>query len=246
VPPSNHRSIARFATTHWSVVLAAAAPGSPSADAALGKLCRAYWFPIYAFLRRQGYGPHDAEDLTQAFFARLLEKKVLEGVSPNKGRFRTFLLVCIKRFLCNELEYARALKRGGGAAAIPIDVAGADERFVAELTDETTPEQVFQRRWSLAVLELALRRLADEMQAAGKGRAFEVLRGTLTDQDRSDSYADLAKKLNTTEGAVKVAVFRLRARYGEILRDVVAGTLADPADVEDEIRQLLAALGGRD
>lgn len=233
---------ARFATTQWSVVLAAADPASPSSGDALAELCAAYWYPLYAFVRRQGKSAVEAEDLTQAFFARVLEKKYLRDVSPEKGRFRTFLLVCLKRFLVNEWERERALKRGAGVAAVSIDFADADGRYKLEPADLETPDRVFERRWALTVLERALDALVKEMHDAGKGRLMDHLKVYLAAEAAAPPHAETARQLGMSEGAVKVAVHRLRERYRQLLRREIASTLSDPTDVEDEIRRLFDAL----
>jgi RNA polymerase sigma-70 factor (ECF subfamily) len=233
-----------FATTHWSLVLSASDQPSPQAADALEKLCRAYWLPIYAFVRRQGYGPHDAQDLTQEFFARLLGKKQLAIVDPAKGRFRSFLLASLKHFLANEWDKTRAQKRGGGQILIPIDVATAETSCGIEPADDLTAEKIFERRWALTLLEQVLCRLRAEYIRDGKENLFEQLKPTLTEVSRSVRYVEIAARLGTNEGAVKVAVHRLRQRYREVLRAEIADTVASPGEVEDEIRNLFAALAG--
>ena len=233
-----------FARTHWSVVLAAGRSDQDSVRArdALEKLCRAYWFPIYAFVRRHGRSPHDAQDLTQEFFARLLEKNYLAGADRAKGRFRSFLLGAVKHFLANEWDKARAQKRGGGKSPVPIDFSSAETSFGVEPADQWTAEKMFDRRWALALLEQVLRRLRDDYVRDGKEKLFEQLKPTLTEASRSVPYAEIAARLGSTEGAVKVAVHRLRQRYRDILRAEIAQTVAGPEEVEDEIRNLFAAL----
>ncbi len=233
-----------FVTTHWSLVVSAGDNDTPHARDALEKLCRAYWFPIYAFVRRQGHSPHDAQDLTQEFFARLLEKKHLAGADPAKGRFRSFLLVSLKHFLANEWDKARAQKRGGGQLLIPIDAATAETSCGIEPADNLTAEKIFERRWALTLLEHVLRRLRAEYVRDDREKLFEQLKPTLTEVSRSVRYAEIATRLGTTEGAVKVAVHRLRQRYREVLRAEIADTVASPGEVEDEIRNLFAALAG--
>jgi RNA polymerase sigma-70 factor (ECF subfamily) len=235
---------AGFALTHWSVVLAAGHSDSVLARDALEKLCRAYWFPIYAFVRRRGYSPHDAQDLTQEFFARLLEKNYLADADRARGRFRSFLLGAVKHFLANEWDKARAQKRGGGKIPVPIDFSSAETSFGIEPADQWTAEKMFDRRWALALLEQVLRRLREEHIRDGKERLFEQLKPTLTEASRSISYAEIAARLGSSEGAVKVAVHRLRQRYRELLRAEIADTVASSAEVEDEIRSLFAALAG--
>ena len=231
-----------FVTTHWSVVLAAARSDTTRAHAALEKLCRAYWLPIYAFVRRQGRGPHDAQDLTQAFFTRLLEKNFLADADRARGRFRSFLLAALKHFLANEWDKAGAKKRGDGRTTIPLDAAGAEAACGFEAADNTTPDKIFERRWALALLEQVLRRLREEYTREGKVTLFEQLKPTLTEVSRTVRYAEIAAQLGASEGAVKTAVHRLRRRYREILRAEIAETVADPGEIEDEIRNLFAAL----
>lgn len=238
------RGAADFAVTHWSVVLAAGQSDLDSVRArdALEKLCRAYWFPIYAFVRRQGHGPHDAQDLTQEFFARLLEKNSLANVNRARGRFRSFLLGAVKHFLANEWDKARAQKRGGGTSPLPIDFSSAETSFAVEPADQHTAEKIFDRRWALALLEQVLRRLREDYVIDGREKLFEELKPTLTEASRAVPYAQMAARLGSTEGAVKVAVHRLRRRYRELLRAEIADTVAGPEEVEDEIRNLFAAL----
>jgi RNA polymerase sigma-70 factor (ECF subfamily) len=232
----------QFAVTHWSVVLAAGRSDSTHARSALEKLCRTYWQPIYAFVRRQGHSPHDAQDLTQEFFARLLENKSLADVDRAKGRFRSFLLASLKHFLANEWDKARAQKRGGGQVLIPIDAQSAETACGVDPADQTTADKIFERRWALAVLDHALQRLREEHVREGKQDLFEQLKVTLTEASRSVRYAEIAAQLALSEGAVKVAVHRLRQRYRELLRAEIADTVATPGEVEEEIRALFSAL----
>jgi RNA polymerase sigma factor (sigma-70 family) len=236
---------AQFAPTHWSVVLAAAGRAdSTHARDALEKLCRNYWLPIYVFVRRQGRSLHDAQDLTQEFFARLLEKNYLAGAQREKGRFRSFLLASVKHFLANEWDKATAQKRGGGKIPIPIDTALGESSFGLEPADAVTADKIYERRWALALLEQVLRRLREEYTHDGKEKQFEQLKPTLTEASCSVPYAEIALRLGTSEGAVKVAVHRLRQRYRELLRAEIADTVASPGEVDDEIRNLFAALAG--
>lgn len=239
-----------FLTTRWSVVRAAARgehPTGTDVEAALASLCEGYWYPLYGYVRRQGHGADDARDLTQAFFARLVEKRDLDGAAPELGRFRAYLLAALKHFLANERERGRALKRGGGRAPLSIDAGEADSRYRfdrAELGHAETPERAFEREWARAVLDRALEALRADYEARGKRELFEALEGTLggaapADEDR----AALAERLGTSEGALNVAAHRLRRAFRERLRSEIAGTLADPADVEDELRALFDALG---
>ena len=231
-----------FATTHWSLVLAARGRPSPDARAALADLCRVYWYPLYAFVRRSGHDATTAEDLTQEFFARLLEKGWLGQADRTKGRFRSFLLAACKHFLTNERDRARALKRGGGKPPLPIDFGGADERYAREPADELTPERLFERRWALALLDQVLVDLRAEYAAAGRGALFDRLKAHLGGAADSAPYESVAVELGMTAGAVKVAAHRLRQRYRDRLRDAIARTLNDPAAVDDEIRHLFAVL----
>ena len=234
---------ANFTPTHWSVVLAAAGSNdSTHARDALEKLCRNYWLPIYVFVRRQGHSSHDAQDLTQEFFARLLEKNYLAGVHREKGRFRSFLLASVKHFLTNEWDKAKAQKRGGGRVPISIDTAIGESSFNLEPADILTAEKIFERRWALALLEQVLRRLREEYSRDGKEKQFEQLKPTLTEASRSVPYVEIAARLGTSEGAVKVAVHRLRQRYRELLRAEIADTVANASEIDDEIRSLFAAL----
>jgi RNA polymerase sigma-70 factor (ECF subfamily) len=242
-PPSGP---APFPTTQWSRILAARQgdPAAIEARTAMAELCRAYWYPLYAFIRRRGHDPEAAQDLTQEFFARLLEADFLAGVDRAKGKFRAFLLAACTHFLANQRDFLRARKRGGGRRILSIDAGDAEGRYHLEPAHRLTPEALFTRRWALTVLALALDRLRDEHRAAGAAQLerFEVLRATLTGDCGRVPYADLAARLGLTEGAVQVAVHRLRRRYREVLRESIAATLEDPADVDDEIRDLFAAL----
>lgn len=232
-----------FTPTHWSVVIAAAGHSdSTHGRDALEKLCRNYWLPIYAFVRRQGHNPHDAQDLTQEFFARLLERNYLAGADRAKGRFRSFLLASVKHFLANEWDKTMAQKRGGGQMPISIDAAIAESSFELEPADILTAEKIYERRWALALLEQVLRRLREEYTRDGKEKQFDQLKPTLTEASRSVPYAEIATRLATSEGAVKVAVHRLRQRYRELLRAEIADTVANAGEIDDEIRSLFAAL----
>ena len=233
-----------FTPTHWSVVVAARGSDTTHARAALEKLCRTYWPPIYAFVRRQGHSPHDAQDLTQEFFARLLEKNYLVEVDRSKGRFRSFLLASLKHFLANEWDKSQAQKRGGGQILIPIDAATAESACGFQLADGLTAEKIYERRWALTLLDQVLRRLRADYVRDGKEKLFEHLKPTLTEASRTVAYSEIASRLDTTEGAVKVAVHRLRARYRELLRAEIADTVASASEVEEEIRNLFAALAG--
>ncbi|HEX5220503.1 MAG TPA: RNA polymerase sigma factor [Verrucomicrobiae bacterium] len=239
VPPVSQ---GHFVTTHWSVVLAAGRSHSTRARGALEKLCRAYWYPLYVFVRRLGHNPHDCEDLVQAFFAQCLEKNYLGAADQAKGRFRSFLLMALKRFLANEWDKARTQKRGGGAAAISLDALTAEQRYALEPAEQLSADRLFERRWAMTLLENVLAKVREEQIAAGKGAAFELLKNSLTTGERGTPYRELAERLGMSEGAVKVAVHRLRQRYRELLEAEIANTVASPKEVAEERRYLLSAL----
>lgn len=234
----------KFALTRWSVVLAAGSNDSARARDALEKLCRIYWHPIFAFVRRQGHSPHDAQDLTQEFFARLLAKNYLGAADRSRGRFRSFLLASLKHFLANEWDKAGAQKRGGHQALIPINVQSAETSYALEPADEMTAEKIFERRWALTLLAQVLARLRAEFEQEGKEKLFEQLKATLTGERRTMAYAELGERLGMSEGALKVAVHRMRQRYRELLREEIAETVCGPEEVEAEIRALFSALAG--
>jgi RNA polymerase sigma-70 factor (ECF subfamily) len=233
---------ARFQTTHWSLVLAARTGQSPESRIALEELCNAYWFPLYAFVRRQGHAADEARDLTQGYFARLLERRDLRQVRPELGRFRSFLLVSVKHFLSNELDREQAKKRSPEGGLISLDARIAEERYAAEPVESETPEVLFDRKWAATVLERVLARLEAESSAGDRASRFRALRGQLDGGDGGASYRDIGAVLGMTEDAVKAAVHRLRKRFGELLRGEIANTVRDPGDVDDEIRHLLGAL----
>jgi RNA polymerase sigma-70 factor (ECF subfamily) len=233
----------RFATTRWSVVLTAADPSAPGSADALAELCRTYWYPIYAFVRRRGNSHEAAQDLTQEFFARMLEKRYIDDVGPEKGKFRTFLLVCLKRFLANEWDRDHAQKRGGGRVHFSLDFEDAEGRYRLEPGHEVTAQKVFERRWALTVLERTLAALAEEFRKAGKGEVFEALKVYLVGEVGAPAYVEVGKRLGMSEGAVKVAVHRLREKYRAALRREIAATVSDEAEVDQEIADLFAALG---
>jgi len=238
-------TVARFGETHWSVILSAADKRRPAEAAdALEKLCRVYWPPLYAYIRRLGESPHDAQDLTQEFFARFLDKNYLAAVDQAKGRFRSFLLAALKHFLANERDKQRAQKRGGGRAFVPIDFQSAESHCGFEPAQNLTPEVIYQRRWASALLEQALARLRGEYAAAGKEALFEQLKQTLTEGRAAIGYAALAARLEMNEAAVKMAVHRLRQRYRAAIRSEIAATVAHPSEIEDELREVLRAYGG--
>jgi len=233
-----------FATTHWSLVLDAGRRSAPEAEAALEMLCRAYWFPLYAFARRRGYSPDDAADLTQEFFSRLIEKSFLESADPERGRFRTFLLTIFQRFLAKEFDRSQAIKRGGGLTQFPIDFEDGEMRYADSLTDEQTPERIFERQWALTMLQRVVDQLRTEYLSKGKIELFEQCRSFLVGSRATIASAETASKLNMTEGALRVAIHRLRERYRELLRSEVAGTIADETTIDDELLQLRRAIQG--
>ena len=234
----------RFATTHWSIVAAAGGRPSPESREALAALCQTYWYPLYAYVRSHGRRAQDAEDLTQEFFATLLEKGYLQAADRERGRFRSFLLTAFKRFLGKEQERANAQKRGGGKTILSIDFQTGEGRYQREPSHDWTPERVFDRRWALTILEQVLARLAAEYAAKQKGRLWEQLQPYLTGTAGAPSYAAVASVLGITEGAVKVAVHRMRRRYRELLREEIVQTVDSPQEVDDELTLLLAALRG--
>jgi len=228
-----------FHTTHWSLVLRAQGD-SLNAEAALARLCHTYWYPLYAFVRRQGHSPHDAQDLTQEFFARLLAKDWLANVARERGKFRSWLLASMKHFLANEWDRAKTVKRGGRTTLVSFHDDSAEMRYRQEPADLASPEILFDRRWAHTLLDQVLARLREEQTAAGKLAQFDALKFCLTGE--KSAYADVARTLDMTEGAVKVAVHRLRDRYRTLLRAEIAETVATPEEIEDELRYLLAAL----
>jgi RNA polymerase sigma factor (sigma-70 family) len=241
---ANLPSAGRFATTHWSVVLAAGRPKSASYRQALETLCRTYWFPLYAYLRRHGCNSHQAQDYTQAFFTALLAKGGLDLADPKRGKFRSFLLASLKHFLSNERARAAAKKRGGGRKALSLDFVNAESKYVLEPRDELSPEKLFERSWALTVLERTMAHLQAEAASTGKQKLFKCLKFYLTADEDSASYSDVADDLNMTEGAVRTAVHRLRKRYRELLRDEIAQTVTSDDQIDEEIRDLFTALGG--
>ncbi|HWV98468.1 MAG TPA: hypothetical protein VNZ64_02130 [Candidatus Acidoferrum sp.] len=233
-----------FVTTHWSAVLTAGKRDSTRAQAALAGLCETYWYPLYAYVRRRGYGPEDAQDLTQEFFGRLLQRNWLAPADRQRGRFRTFLLAALSHFLANEWDKAQAQKRGGAVRFVPLQLDSAETRYGQEPPDPLTPEQCYERRWALALLDRVLSLLHDESAAAQKLELFETLKPCLLGDRQNQPYAMLAKKLGLTEGGVKVAVHRLRQRYRLLLREEIAHTVATPAEVDEEMRYLVTVLAG--
>ncbi|MEK7685479.1 MAG: sigma-70 family RNA polymerase sigma factor [Verrucomicrobiota bacterium] len=235
---------AGFTTTHWSVVLAAGQPDSPQAQAALETLCRTYWYPLYAYVRRRGHGPEDAQDLTQEFFAQLLRKNYPARAERAKGRFRTFLLHALSQFLVDQRERATALKRGGGQIVISLDAEAPEDRYRLEPPDELTPEKLFERRWAQTILDQALARLRAEFLAAGNSETYEVLQAFEPGDQSPLSYAEAAERLGVSESAVKSMIHRLRQRHRELVREEIARTVPTVAEIDEELRHLVAVLRG--
>jgi RNA polymerase sigma factor (sigma-70 family) len=230
----------QFPTTRWTLLVAAGDPDHPEARSALVSLCENYWYPLYAYLRRRGYPADQAQDLTQEFFIRVLEGRYLDRADPERGRFRSFLLSSLKFFVADEEDRNRALKRGGGAL-VPLEFSSGEERYQREPAHDETPERIFERRWALSVLDRVVERLRSEFVQHGRPEHFERLKVFLLGQSDAP-YAALAREMNTSEGALKVAIHRLRKRYRELFRQEIADTVADPADVESELRHLASVL----
>ena len=233
-----------FATTHWSLVAAAGRSSSPESAKALAALCETYWYPLYAYVRRGGHSAHEAQDLTQEFFARLLARRNLRAADRQRGKFRTFLLTSLKNFLANEWRKEQAQKRGGGRASVALDFSAGETRYSLEPAHELTPERIFERRWALTLLDQAITKLRDEYAAKGNAELFEALKGSLGGEAAAAGYAELADRLDMTEGALKTAAHRLRRRCRELLRAEIAQTVAKDADIDDELRELFSAVGG--
>jgi RNA polymerase sigma-70 factor (ECF subfamily) len=231
-----------FATTHWSVVLAAGHSTSAQAAEALEKLCCAYWQPLYVYARRRGHGREEAQDLTQSFFAQFLEKQSFSLADPTRGRFRMFLLKSMQRFLADDWKRAHRLKRGGNKVEIPWDIHASDDHYAAECAETITPERIYEERWAMALLDQVLGFMREDYARAGKSRLFEALQGFLWGAEGSASYAQIADGLGMTEGAIRVAVHRLREHYRERLRAEVAQTVSDPGEVDDELRHLIRVI----
>lgn len=232
----------RFATTRWSVVLAAGKSSSPNQKQALETLCRGYWFPLYAYLRQRGYNTHQAEDYTQAFFTHLLEKHDLQAADPKYGKFRSFLLIRLKYFLCDERDRAEAKKRGGGRKILSLGFQNAEEQYALEPAEQLSPEKLFEKSWALTVLERTMDRLENEMVEKKKKKLFEHLKVYLTTEKDVIPYRNMAKKLKMAEGSVRVAVHRLRRRYRRLLRDEIAQTVAAEDQIDEEMGHLFTAL----
>ena len=231
-----------FATTHWSVVLAAGDGDSAPAQRALEALCSAYWYPIYVYVRRKGYGPDDAQDLTQEFFAQLIRKEHLRLADREKGKFRTFLLATLDYFLAREWSRAHRQKRGGQFTFISMDQQMPEERYRLEPADNDTPDKKFVRQWALTVLNQTMAALEEECRASGKEALFQGVKSLLAGEGRDEGYAEISLRLGMGEGAVRMAVHRLRQRYGELLRSEIAQTVSQPEEVEEEVRFLKSAL----
>ena len=242
-PDSPGPPAGRFHTTRWGDVLAARDPAGPEARAALAALCRAYWYPLYAYVRRKGYPRQQAEDLTQGFFADGLARHFLRTADPHRGRFRSFLLASFENYLKNEHQRQQRVKRGGRVRTVAIDPGDAEARYHREPAHVATAVRLYDRRWALTVLDRALDRLELRMAERGQGPLFERLKAALLGDSDAVGYAQVAAELGLTEGAVKVAAHRLRERLGALIREEVAGTVADPAQVDEEIRDLFSALG---
>jgi RNA polymerase sigma-70 factor (ECF subfamily) len=235
---------ASFPTTRITLIHAASAGSGPHSQEALSALCRAYWYPIYAYVRRLGYSPDEAEDLTQGFFTRVLEKQYLRDFHHERGRFRSFLLVSLKHFVANERDRSRAIRRGGGMTSVPLDdlLHEAERRYSLEPRDSKTPDHLFERQWALTVLAQVQQHLHDEAAASGKLAQFDRLKGLMLGDAGDVGYRTLAAELGMTDGALKVAIHRLRQRFKERLREEIAHTVTHPEDVKEEIRYLMAAL----
>lgn len=231
-----------FPTTHWSLILAAGETDSPQAAEALSRLCANYWYPVYAYVRRDGHDAHGAQDLTQQFFTRLVERSFVAGAMRERGRFRSFLLIALKRFLINEWQRSQAQKRGSGQELISLDGGSAEERYRLEPVDQMTPDRIYERRWALAVLDTVMEKLRIEQAGEGNAELFDTLKAFLYGDRASASHADIGARFGLTESAIKSRTHRLRQRYRELLHQEVAQTVANPMDTEDELRQLLAAL----
>lgn len=237
-PSSN----AGFTTTHWSVVLAAGEQQSPQAAQALETLCRTYWYPLYAYIRRRGYAPEEAQDLTQEFFARLLQKNYPAQADRAKGKFRSFLLLTLNHFLSDEQERATTRKRGGGQVIVSLDDPASEDRYRLEVPDDLTPEKLFERRWAQTILDQALARLRAEFVAGDKTRQYEILKAFEPGEQRTISYAEAAAQLGVTESAVKSLIHRLRQRHRELVREEIAHTVSTAAEVDEELRYLIAVI----
>jgi RNA polymerase sigma-70 factor (ECF subfamily) len=244
MPDTDQRGDPQFHTTHWSLIVAAASEPSEKSQTALEDLCQAYWYPVYAFIRRRGSSAEDARDLAQEFFATLLEKGYLADADPERGRFRAFLLTAVARFVSKQREKAAAQKRGGGKQTFSLNFEEGESRYQREPAHDWTPERIFERRWALTLLDRTLGRLRQEHEQAGKLPLFDALKVFLTGEAGAPPLRQVAEKLGMTEGAVKVAIHRLRQKYRESLRNQIAQTIATQEDVDSELAVLLGALRG--
>ncbi len=244
VAPSTTEARGLFPRTHWTVVLAAGRQASSESQAALETLCRTYWYPLYAFVRHRGHSREDAQDLVQGFFARLLARRDLATVEPERGRFRCFLLAALRHFLANERDRQRAAKRGGGAQTIPLDEVLAENQFSQEPVNELTPEKLYERSWAWTVLDRVRARLREEFYAHDKGVRFELLEKFLPGEESDLTCAEVGTRLGLSEGTIKAEIHRLRQRYRALLRDEIAQTVQSADEVAEEIRHLTAVVGG--
>ncbi len=241
-PTSSSEAPRVFPSTRWSLVVAATRKDAPESAAALESLCRAYWYPLYTYVRRCGQSPHDAQDLTQEFFCRLLEKRWLDSADREKGKLRTFLIVALKNFMSNEWRRASAQRRGGGQTPVPFDAEFAESRYAADHSARLGADESFDKQWALTLLDSTVNRLRAEFVAAGKPGDFEALKDCLMAERGSIDYAAVAKRLGGSEGAARVAIHRLRKRFRDVYREEISQTLADGTDLEGELRHLAAAL----
>lgn len=238
---SEEASSNQFATTHWSVVLAAGQADAATALSALEELCRTYWFPLYAYVRRAGYQPAEAQDLTQEFFLRVIEKQSLGQADSARGKFRSFLLTSLKNFLINEWQKARAAKRGGGQSLPPLEWQDAENLYLNEPSQELSPDRLFDKRWAVEIVERAQERLREEYRAANKLQLFEHLKGPVW-KDGTTGYAESSAHLNTTEGALRIAAHRMKHRFRALVREEIAQTAASPDEIDEELRYLVSVL----
>jgi RNA polymerase sigma-70 factor (ECF subfamily) len=241
-PSQDQAGSGGFHTTHWSIVLRAGQSDAGLAKKALEDLCQRYWYPIYCFVRRRGYSPEDAQDLTQEFFSRLLASNGLASVDRSKGKFRSFLLASVSHLLANEWNRSQRQKRGGGSLHFSLDVAAAEGRFQLDPSDALTPETIYERRWAETVVDSVTRRLEAEFAEAGMGKRFDVLKVFLVADEEPASYAEAARRLEISDGAVRTAIYRMRQRYGELFRTEISKTVSGPQEMEEELRHFLAVL----
>lgn len=243
LPEQNPTALgAQFAATSWTNVMAAQQTGSPEAAAALEKLCRTYWYPLYAYLRRKGHDPHKAQDLTQEFLYRLIKENYLGAADRRRGKFRSFLLAALNHFVSNQRDYERAVKRGGRVSFVSLDDTESETRFLREPASELSPEKIFERNWFLALFDAALARLREEQAAAGRIEVFEQLRQFVIEEAEAGDYRAAASRVNLTANAVAVTVHRLRARYKKLVQEEIVRTIADPTELEDELHRFFAVL----